>query len=146
MYTSRSDPYRHVKGIPDLPSGGFGLEALPKWLAQGRPVPLIQVPPVPISREEYRARRDNLRTGRRQAMNGYNAWEYALPDGTSWATEELCLSLADVFSIATRFTEGMRELGRDIFLGFPMRMESAEGYWYIDNLEQRPISDDYFIG
>ncbi len=79
-------------------------------------------------------------------MSGYATWEYALPEGTFWATEQVCLSLADVFSVTRRFTDATRDLGRDIFLGFPMRMDAADGYWYIENLEERPISDACFSG
>lgn len=143
MNTTAGDPYWHVQGQPDLPETG-PMGPMWRYLFQGRRPFVRPVPPV-MSRKDYVAYRNEHRTGETRDIGDYTAYEYRLEGGTVWATEDVCMDITDFGALLMARPSGLGEAMRQVFFGFPVRMEAngEVGFW-IENIREHEVADRYF--
>ncbi|MBT8218204.1 MAG: M4 family metallopeptidase [Bacteroidia bacterium] len=138
VVTSAGDRFRHVQGYEDAPAG------LLRQMFQGKNFVLTN-PPVPyVSRKEFVKKRNKLRTGRTMNVSGYKAFEYKVPDGTFWSTDEVCTSLIEMSNTYAHIGSNSKQNNFRAFYGFPVKMTvDGESYW-IENIREYEVPDSYF--
>lgn len=143
MFTTAGDPYWHVQGAPDIPTDGPGGPFL-KSLFQGRRPLVVPVAPL-MSRREYLEYRKRHRTGQTRRLGEFTAYEYRLDDGVVWSTEDVCMDFTDLGALLMLRPPGLGASMRQVFFGFPVRMEQAgEGAFWVENLKAHEVDDRYF--
>ena len=98
-----------------------------------------------MSRKDYVAYRNEHRTGQTREIGEYTAYEYRLEGGTIWATEDVCMDITDFGALLMARPSGLGEAMRQVFFGFPVRMEAngEVGFW-IENIREHEVDDGYF--
>lgn len=145
VYTSSTDPYRHVQGVED-PIPTSPEEAIIKRMFLGK-VPLVVQPQPYFTRKEYIEYRNSKRTGNYRQEGDYRVYEHRLEEATIWATEEVCLSWGDLAATILTTSGSSRDNMRQLFFGFPTEFSiPGEGSVRVINLREHDVPDSYFRG
>tara|TARA_R110002072_G_scaffold149458_1_gene297306 strand:- start:2248 stop:4542 length:2295 start_codon:yes stop_codon:yes gene_type:complete len=144
QYTSKYDRYWHLKGHPDLEAGSNPMAAIMKEMVQGKRVYLINQPKRFATRKEYTAYKNQHKTGNVKEVEGYRANEYVLEGTRFWATEDVCLSLADLGGTLSTYSQSIKDNNRAAFFGFPIEMYYEGSKIWIDSIKEEPIDNSFF--
>ena len=144
QYTSKYDRYWHLKGHPGIEEGSNPIAGYMKELVQGKHVFLQSQPKRFVNRKEYIAYRDEHKTGNTKEIEGYFAQEYVLEGTRFWATEDVCLSLADLSSTISSYSQSIKDNNRAAFFGLPIEMYYENDKIWIDTIKEEPVDDSYF--
>ena len=100
-----------------------------------------------MSRKEYLQYRNSSRTGNVRQEGEYTVYEYRLQEATIWATEEVCLSYADLAGTIGAIGPPASGHVRQMFFGFPTVFSvPGEGTIRAINIREHEVSDSYFEG
>ncbi|MGD8319610.1 MAG: M4 family metallopeptidase [Gemmatimonadota bacterium] len=184
VFTSKNSPSFSTQGYPmQGPTRNQSTQDFMGMALSQTKIPLIREPQRPLTRKEYLAYRNAARTGRTWKRAGYTVSEYAMeevqemrslfraaaywgfedPDyeffsnTVIYATEDICLSFADLGRIRMAFDPGVDRIARQMLFGFPLvikesgEAERTEDWWkrvegslVIDNIREGPVPDRYF--
>lgn len=145
QYTSKYDRYWHHKGHPDLEESTNPVAAFFKTMVQGKQVLLQSQPKRFANRKEYIAYRNQHKTGKTKEVDGYLAQEYVLQGTRFWATEDVCLSLADLGGTIVSFSQSVKDNNRTTFFGLPIEIYYDDITIWIDGIKEHPVDDSYFM-
>ena len=143
QYTTLYDRYWHLKGYPDLDQYGMP-GVMMKNLVQKKSMHLLKQPKRFKTREQYIQYKNKHKTGRTKKYEDYILQEYNLEGTRFWATEDVCLSLADTFGTIASSSSSIKENNRRAFFGFPVEMYYQNTKIWFSNIRDHPVDDSYF--